>query len=407
MADAHFTNSYSAHGRMGNQAWAMPSLVSKSTEVVREDHGNTIQANEFLDSPEVLEEKIKLIASLLQKSKRTSMYCGAGLSKESGLKDAASRGTSLVFQNTLVNGLFAAPNFSQICLARLHKINLIQKFFTQNHDGLLQKAGIPQEHVIEIHGGWYDPSNPPVKYTETLKSDLLDQLLHEAQESDLLLVLGTSLSGMTADKIAEKVSGRSISQKSLGIVIINLQQTRLDHVSSIRVWSKISDAFKLLEKIFKLDEVENPVWMPSNNHNNNNNNNNNSNNNNNNNNNNSNTNNIGDNDIFQIPYDNKGQKSETLHPLDLSIGTTLIIADPHASNFGCFLTVTEKDQAGDWVLMEQKQVDDENGSGIKKRRRLHRWWIDVARRGQISQFPIVNKKMWEFTFWNSLGLWTG
>jgi len=368
MADAHFTNSYSAHGRMGNQAWAMPSLVSKSTEVVREDHGNTIQANEFLDSPEVLEEKIKLIASLLQKSKRTSMYCGAGLSKESGLKDAASRGTSLVFQNTLVNGLFASPNFSQICLARLHKINLIQKFFTQNHDGLLQKAGIPQEHVIEIHGGWYDPSNPPVKYTETLKTDLLQQLVHEAQETDLLLVLGTSLSGMTADKIAEKVSGRSISQKSLGIVIINLQQTRLDHVSSVRVWSKLSDAFKILEKFLNLDEVANPVWMPSTT-------------NNDSNNKNDNTSNKNDSigDIFQIPYDDKGQKSETLHALDLSIGATLIIADPHASNFGCVLTVTEKDKAGDWVLMEQEQADDESGSGIKKRRRLHRWWVDVAK----------------------------
>ena len=31
-----------------------------------------------------------------------------------------------------------------------------------NHDGLLQKAGCPQEGVVELYGSWFDPANPEV-----------------------------------------------------------------------------------------------------------------------------------------------------------------------------------------------------------------------------------------------------
>ena len=31
-----------------------------------------------------------------------------------------------------------------------------------NHDGLLQKAGCPQEGVVEVYGSWFDPANPEV-----------------------------------------------------------------------------------------------------------------------------------------------------------------------------------------------------------------------------------------------------
>jgi len=263
-----------------------------------------------------------------------------------------------VKQNNLVNGLFASPNSSQLCLAKLHRKGLLQKVITQNHDGLLQKAGFPQEDTIEIHGGWYDPSNPPVKYTENLKSDLIELLKFESNQTDLLLVLGTSLSGMNADQIAEKIAGRNMRNQSLGIVIINLQQTRLDKSASLRIWSKLGDVFSELTKLLKLEDIENPLWVPRLNYN---------------------------DDIFEIPYDTEGKLSDISSKLDLSIGATLKIVDPSAPNYGASLTVIEKDKSGDWVLLESGEE-----GGINKRRRLHRWWIDVAHRGRIRQFPIVN-----------------
>jgi len=313
---------------MGSPEWQIPANVASSNEAAREDHGNTIHSNEFLDSPEVIHQKMQTLASLLVKSKRTNVYCGAGLSKESGLRDAASKDNSVTKQNTLVNGLFALPNSSQICLAKLHNKGLLQRAITQNHDGLLHKAGIPQEDVIEIHGGWYDPSNPQIKYTESLKNSLLSELKKESETTDLLLVLGTSLSGMTADRIAEKVSGRSVSQNSLGIVIINLQQTRLDHISSLRVWARLSEAFQILTTLLNLDEMENPIWKPE----------------------------VSGSDIFHIPYNENGLPSQILHTLDLSIGATLKIVDPNAPNFNANLCVIGKGKADDWVLQEAAEA---------------------------------------------------
>lgn len=199
-----------------------------------------------------------------------------------------------------------------------------------------------------------------MKYTENLKPDIHQGVDTESKTTDLLLVLGTSLSGMNADKLAEKVSGRAIQKNALGIVIINLQQTRLDKSSSLRIWSKLGDTFQILSKLLNLDEIEDPVWKPKldfdNVH------------------------------IFDIPYDDKGKLSAELHKLNLSIGASLMIVDPNAPNYGASLTVLEKDKSGDWVLQEHARSEND----INKRRRLHRWWIDVAQRGRLLQFPLCN-----------------
>ena len=44
--------------------------------------------------------------------------------------------------------------------------------------------------------------------------------------ADLVLVLGTSLSGLNSDRVAKDPAKRSLQGRSLGTVIINLQQTQ-------------------------------------------------------------------------------------------------------------------------------------------------------------------------------------
>jgi hypothetical protein len=267
-----------------------------------------------------------------------------------------------------VNGLFASPNFSQICISKLHKLDLLHLSVSQNHDGLLQKAGIPQEDVLEIHGAWYDPANPPVKYNEDLKTDFIQKLRNEAAEADLVLVLGTSLSGMTADVIAEKVAGRGIQGKALGTVIINLQRTRLDHSCGVRVWAKLEDAFKILEELLELREVESPLWKQEERD-------------------------VGKSVFEGLVYDERGRRleegAEGGISLDLSCGRTFMVVDPTAVNYEAILRVLELDKNGDWVLEELPRAEGE----VKKRRRLHRWWVDVGRRGRLEQFPLVNVEL--------------
>lgn len=54
---------------------------------------------------------------------------------------------------------------------------LLHSWVQQNHDGLPQKAGFSQEKINEIHGAWYDPSNPVVQFNESLRTDLFEWML--------------------------------------------------------------------------------------------------------------------------------------------------------------------------------------------------------------------------------------
>jgi NAD-dependent SIR2 family protein deacetylase len=58
----------------------------------------------------------------------------------------------------------------------------------------------------------------------------------------MVLVAGTSLSGMNADRLAHSAAESAL--KSL--VIVNLQRTKLDDKATVRVWAKTDDFFPLV-----------------------------------------------------------------------------------------------------------------------------------------------------------------
>lgn len=66
--------------------------------------------------------------------------------------------------------------------------------------------GYPQDGLNEIHGAWYDPSNPVVQMSGNLRGDLFEWLREWEERADLVLVLGTSLSGMNADRMVLLIS---------------------------------------------------------------------------------------------------------------------------------------------------------------------------------------------------------
>lgn len=69
------------------------------------------------------------------------------------------------------------------------------------------------------------------------------------QRTDLCLCLGTSLSGMNADRVAETPANKSLSDPEvLGTIIVNIQKTRLDSVSALRIWGKLDEVFAVSEK---------------------------------------------------------------------------------------------------------------------------------------------------------------
>ena len=171
------------------------------------------------------------------------IYSGAGISA-SVIGQAARSGSIKV--GFRPNTLAARPTPTHLALRALERAGFVQSWQQQNHDGLPQKAGYPQGKINEIHGSWYDPCNPVVKYTGSLHERAFPWMSRDAATADLTLVLGTSLGGLTADCVATDPANRSQSGMALGAVCINLQQTDQDGIMSLRVFEKTDVVMLLL-----------------------------------------------------------------------------------------------------------------------------------------------------------------
>jgi len=118
---------------------------------------------------------IEQACGLLHGARRLAAFTGAGISTESGIPDFRGphglwkRYRPIEYRDFLADpearreywrrkveaypGIRdARPNRGHLALARLHRAGMLRAVITQNIDGLHQKAGIPPEAVIEIHG---------------------------------------------------------------------------------------------------------------------------------------------------------------------------------------------------------------------------------------------------------------
>ena len=347
----------SMHGRLGNPEWSNPKIVSFSTIPNREDLNTNIDSSEYMDDDKTLDEKANLVIELLQKSKCCTVYTGAGLSRSSGIEDYASKSETSItnYFKTISNPFYASPSYSHNVLVSLEKEGLIHHYIQQNHDGLPQKAGFPQEKINEIHGAWFDPSNPVISFRGKLRTDFYNWMTEMEKKTDLCLCLGTSLSGMNADRIAETPAYKSINNNEiLGTVIINLQKTRLDSKCSVRIWARLDDFFKILAKKLKLKVSSSMNINPD----------------------------VKYNDQFPIPYNANGIYDEnSIMIWDLRDGQKIIVTNPDACNFGKSGTIFEKDDQQNYIVHI-----------ASKEHRLGKWWIHSVMQGNWKFYlPFVNE----------------
>ena len=233
------------HGALYNGPTKRPKLLWKSNKKPRSDHdaSDWLTATEYEDQPDVARCKVAQLAELLRVSRRTIVYSGAGISA-SVVGQAARSGTNKVGFGGGEH--LAQPTPTHHALARLGEVGLLHGWVNQNHDGLAQKAGFPQEAICEVHGSWFDPSNPVVKYSGSLKGNEEQWMERETATADLVLVLGTSLGGLYADQTVTECCERASSGASLGGVIINLQQTDEDGKMTLSCKGKSDDFLQLL-----------------------------------------------------------------------------------------------------------------------------------------------------------------
>jgi hypothetical protein len=165
---------------------------------------------------------------------------------------------------------------------------------------------------------------------------------------------------MNADRMASTPAKKAVNGTALGTVIINLQRTPLDDASSLRIWAKLDDVFRLLVKKLGIEDkiVTTPPKIPRGR--------------------------LGE-DIFIVPYDDNGKLNRDCHMiLDLRDDAAVKIVEPTAVNFGKEGRVLEKNGAGHYRMVF-KEKDNMNVPRL-----FGGWWVRSIVTGALPQIPVVN-----------------
>lgn len=255
-----------------------------------------------MDSQE-LNTRIKKIAGFIAESRRLVIFTGAGISTESGipdfrgpngiwtrhdpedftidkfLKNAESRRKQWrFFKEGLMTGK-AMPNAAHVAIAELHRLGKLDCVITQNVDDLHQKAGVPEDKVLELHGnmkraacldcqrrypfeeikarldaGEAIPACPNcggtlkpdvVMFGEQLPYKVLKEAGRRSRAADMFIVVGSTLVVFPAAYMPQYAI-----ESGARLVIINLGETPLDREATVLVSAKAGETMtSIVEKV--------------------------------------------------------------------------------------------------------------------------------------------------------------
>lgn len=232
-----------------------------------------------------MDQDIKNVRAWVEQSHRIVALTGAGISTESGIPDfrgpkglwtqnpkaeklsdiryymADPEVRRLAWQQRLSHPAWhAKPNAGHMALVALERSGRLHALITQNIDGLHQRAGNSAMKVIEVHGtihdvvcmncdwrgpmpgtldrvrtGEEDPSchscggilkSATISFGQALVPEVIERAMQAAEETDLLLAIGTSL-------MVYPVADAVPRAKAMGarVVIVNAEPTPLDRLA--------------------------------------------------------------------------------------------------------------------------------------------------------------------------------
>jgi len=392
-----------------DRGWENPQRVFTSDTDARPGYTSK-KAHEYQDTEEVLNAKVKELINLMKNSKQTVLYTGAGISTAAGLGDYASAENSehsapvpgdaqsatdkngnhgeashATKRPPKLRSLYEAqPTHCHRVLTDLchKKFDLIQCWIQQNHDGLPQKAGFPQYKMNEIHGSWFDPSNPVIFMSGTLRTDLFENLLSWEGKASLVVALGTSLCGMNADRVCdgawrrntEMVTAKATTQPSLGLVLCNLQETVYDEKCVLRIFCDLENLATVMERLLNEDDTLQSALTASDVP-------------------------IKDlnvecteEDIFYVPYDGSTGKRNTDENelLRLDLREDAVVKLTSGQFKGDEGEVVGKQLEGHYKIRFKHALKPGAKLKMPFERILGTWWVKQAQQGLVEQIPLVN-----------------
>jgi len=243
------------------------------------------------------------LAQLIIQSIKVVVFTGAGISTESGIPDFRSPGgvwsrydpedftiqkflsgpaaRRTIWKMSIEGGLLAEakPNLAHYAIAELYRLGKLDCVITQNIDNLHQKAGVPGDRVLELHGnmqwvvclschrrfpmpevlqrineGVEVPDCPDchgilkpdaVFFGEALPQETLREAIRRAQNCDLFIVIGSTLVVYPAAYIPTYAT-----QAGARLAIVNLTPTPFDHLAELVIQGKAGEIMsEVIERI--------------------------------------------------------------------------------------------------------------------------------------------------------------
>jgi NAD-dependent deacetylase len=253
----------------------------------------------------LMDAKISKVAQMIAASKKVVVFTGAGVSTESGIPDFRSPGglwtkfdpddftidkflgsdatRKKMWQRLREGGLMedAQPNAAHYAIVELDKMDKLSSLVTQNIDNLHQKAGSNPDLIRELHGNmqmlvclncrerypiaivkerYASSDDVPscddchgilkpdvIFFGEALPQQTLAQATRDAQECDLILVIGSSLVVYPAAYIPVYAK-----QSGAKLVIINIGPTEQDHNADVLINASAGETMTKILEILKM-----------------------------------------------------------------------------------------------------------------------------------------------------------
>ena len=226
-----------------------------------------------------LEALIEEVAELIVAAQTVVVFTGAAVSTESGVSDFRSPGGIWTKASMMRMIDLVQPNPAHYAIGELNELGKLDCVITQNVDGLHQKAGVPEEKVIELHGSlkWMKCQGCGQRYPTAEVANKVEQGVGEtvcdncggmirsatisfgepmpaketkeaerhSRSCDLMMVVGSSLAVFPAAwmPVYAKESGAKL-------VIINVGPTPIDHHADVRISQSPGEVMsKILERV--------------------------------------------------------------------------------------------------------------------------------------------------------------
>ena len=244
-----------------------------------------------------MDKEISIVSEKISEAGKNVIFTGAGISTESGIPDYRSKGgiwdkfKPVYFDefmsskearieywhrwSELYDDLTQAkPNLAHMAIVKLHEMGLLEAVITQNIDGLHQKAGLPDDKIVELHGntrrircmhcntissiheakkrlddedlapececgGYLKPDT--ISFGQAMPADKVERAVILSKNSNFFMVVGSTL-------VVQPAAHMPVYAKNSGafLAIINLSETPCDGICDVRINGK---AGKVLEKI--------------------------------------------------------------------------------------------------------------------------------------------------------------